>query len=92
MGNPLEISSKIIYFCAKILTWDFPSKEQEFQSSVSRFSDMLLPFLSWGADVSSGWSVAVMVFRGQDCFENILLMNDRFHKVTEYVKRFSVVA
>jgi len=33
-----------------------------------------------------------MVLRDRDRFKNILLVNDRFHKVTKYVKRFSVFA
>jgi len=34
-----------------------------------------------------------MLLRGPDRSENILLMlNDRFHRVTKYVKRFSVFA
>jgi hypothetical protein len=41
---------------------------------------------------TSGWSAAVMVLRGRDRFENILLMKDRFHRVIKYDKRFSVFA
>lgn len=35
-------------------------------------------FFKWLSSHASDWSVAVMVLRGRDRFENILLMNDRF--------------
>jgi hypothetical protein len=58
----------------------------------SLFSIEVQMFFKWLPGHTSGWSAAVMVFCGRDRFENILLMNNRFHRVTKYVKRFSVFA
>jgi hypothetical protein len=58
----------------------------------SFFSIEVRTFFKWLHSHTSGWSAAVMVLRVRDRFENILLMNDRFHRVTKYVKRFSVFA
>jgi len=80
LGLPQVMNKISNLLCLGLLTW------------YSRFSTEPRMFFKWLPGHTSGWGAAPMVLRGRDRFENILLMNDCFHRVTKYVKRFSIFA